>query len=601
VPNTCLFGNETGDLSECVSTTGNVSSQSAITRGPWSTYALQCNPTATGVGSAKLGGRATNGTVSTFASAGNPTFVRVYLYIGTLPASASEEFLTILTTGSGTSFTLRVTSAGNIASYINGTTLLATGTAVLATGTWYRIEGKFGSGAGAVCEWKVATAGITAASDGPSVVDGSTTATASSTAIGFIVVGKNVDRNGNSVNFIFDDLIVSTTAYPGAGQHKCLLPNAAGNYQTWVIGAGSGSNYQVVNGRPPVGDTSYLDSTTIGNAETEGMTDSGTAGITGIVNSVMAIATVRRSGASAGSAKVRFRSGTTDTDALAYAVTATYILIGRIFDVDPNTSASWIVGSIDSVEAGMVQESSTVTTRMTFTAVFVDYTPGISFDAASNSGYQSPSSSYSWNHTCTGTNLFLAVDVEVLSVPGTTVSSITYNGVNLTLIGTKSSVSGAAHVECWGLVAPATGTHSIAVTLSASVASAGTASSYQSVNQTSPTEAFNGNQATNVGAADATVTITSASNNCWIHACVATDATAITANQTTRNNVTGTLGSGANEDTAGPLTPAGAQVMSYTGIGALKTWVIAGYAIRPVSDAALSKNIPMGLFGSKAI
>lgn len=216
---------------------------------------------------------------------------------------------------------------------------------------------------------------------------------------------------------------------------------------------------------------------------------------------------------------------------------------------------------------------------------------GITFDAASNSGYQSTGTSYSWSHTCTGTNRFLSVDVAMLSLAGTTVSGITYNGVALSLIGVQASVSGTVRTESWGLIAPATGSNTIVVTFTGSIvsgASAGTAVSYAGVHQTSPTEAFNGATATNVGAADATVSIVTVANNDWVHAAVGTDDTAVTANQTSRNNVTGALGSGADEDT-GPKTPAGSQTMSYTNVAALATWAIAGYGIRPITASSLAR------------
>lgn len=156
----------------------------------------------------------------------------------------------------------------------------------------------------------------------------------------------------------------------------------------------------------------------------------------------------------------------------------------------------------------------------------------------------------------------------------------------MTFIGAQSTVSAIGRVESWGLVAPTAGTKQIQVNLSGSIASASCAVSYTGVHQTSPYESFNSAQATNVGAADATVTITPAADSTWIHAAVATDDTAITANQTTRNNVTGAGGSGADEDT-GPISPAAATAMSYTNVGALATWAIAGYAIRPVAAPSL--------------
>ena len=214
----------------------------------------------------------------------------------------------------------------------------------------------------------------------------------------------------------------------------------------------------------------------------------------------------------------------------------------------------------------------------------------ILFDAAGNSGYQAASANYTFSRTVTGANTFLAVDVEMFSVPGTTVTSVTDDdgggNVAMTLIGVKSTVSGAGRVECWGLVNPAIGTKTIRVILSASIASAAGAVSYTGVHQTVPTEAFNSAQATNIGAADAEVTVTSIAEQCWIHAACAADDTAITAGQRSRNNVTGALGSGANED-FGPQA-AGAKLMNYTDVGAAVTWAIAGYAIRPTTASGLA-------------
>lgn len=220
---------------------------------------------------------------------------------------------------------------------------------------------------------------------------------------------------------------------------------------------------------------------------------------------------------------------------------------------------------------------------------------GIAFDAASNSGDQAASSNYTFNRTVTGTNTFLSVDVELLTVTGATVTSVTDDdgggNVAMTFIGARSTVTGAGRIECWGLANPTSGTKAIRVILSASIESAATAASYTGVHQTVPTESFNSNQATNTGSAtDATVSITSIADNCWIHAaCVAND-TSITANQTSRNNVSGTLGSGANEDNNAAVTPPGSTTMSYTGMGITATWAIAGYAIRPLAASGLSSN-----------
>ena len=224
---------------------------------------------------------------------------------------------------------------------------------------------------------------------------------------------------------------------------------------------------------------------------------------------------------------------------------------------------------------------------------------GIRFDAASNSGVQTAQSTYSWSHSCNGGSRFLTVDIALLSA-GQTVTSITYNGVALTFIVAKNTITAVGRVECWGLVNPASGSNTIAVTLSGTITSAGTAVSYNNVHQTTPTEGTNGNEATNVGAADATVDITSVADQCWIHAALATNDETVTAGQTSRNNVSGIgQGSGANED-FGPQA-ASTKTMNYTDVGAGFTWTIAGYAIRPLSAGTPAASDDLAWLGRSRV
>lgn len=208
---------------------------------------------------------------------------------------------------------------------------------------------------------------------------------------------------------------------------------------------------------------------------------------------------------------------------------------------------------------------------------------GIKFDAASNSGYQAAASTYNWSHTCTGTNRELIVGVSMLSL-AQTVTGITYNSVPLIFLGAQSSVSGAARVELWGLVNPSLGANTIEVTLSGAIASAANASSYTGVHQTFPTEAFNSAQATNVGAADATVDVTTIANNDWVVDILATDDTAVTvgAGQTQTGNVSGAGGSG-TMSYEGPKATPGAVTMSWTNVAALATWAIGAIGLRPIA------------------
>lgn len=215
----------------------------------------------------------------------------------------------------------------------------------------------------------------------------------------------------------------------------------------------------------------------------------------------------------------------------------------------------------------------------------------VTFEAAANSGYTAATTSFSGSATWRRDNRLLAVDVSMFG-PGVTVSAMTYGGATCTLIGSQSTVTSFGRVEQWIIKqsdssSPGTGANTLAVTLSGSVAFAVNWVAYSGVHQSTPTEAFSSSQATNIGATDATVTITTVAANDWIHAAIATNDTSVTANQTSRNNVTGALGSGADEDT-GPIASPGANAVSYTGVGALATWAIAGYALRPTTAVALN-------------
>lgn len=222
---------------------------------------------------------------------------------------------------------------------------------------------------------------------------------------------------------------------------------------------------------------------------------------------------------------------------------------------------------------------------------------GIAFDATANSGDQAAASSYSGSASWSGVNRLLAVDVSLLGA-GTTVTAMTYGGAACTKVGSRATVTSLGGVECWEIIssdpgAPGTGSNTLAVTLSGSIEFTVEWTSYTGVNQFSPVEAFNSAQATNTGSAtDASVAITTVADNDWVHAAVVANDTSITAGNTTRNNVSGTLGSGANEDNGAAKTPAGSVTMSYTGMGITTTWAIAGYGIRPLAAASL---IPFGI------
>lgn len=61
--------------------------------------------------------------------------------------------------------------------------------------------------------------------------------------------------------------------------------------------------------------------------------------------------------------------------------------------------------------------------------------------------------------------LVVGVSLNIVNAPGTTVSGVTYNGTALTLAGAHNDSGNTRRVEMWYLIAPTTGTHQVAVSL----------------------------------------------------------------------------------------------------------------------------------------
>ena len=136
--------------------------------------------------------------------------------------------------------------------------------------------------------------------------------------------------------------------------------------------------------------------------------------------------------------------------------------------------------------------------------------------AASPPEARGAASSYTWAHTCSGSNRYLVVCVS-MNGTDSTVTGATYNGVALTQLVrlTRSSIE---VLEYWYLINPPTGTHNIVVTKGGTVPGRPTvcgSRSYTGVNQTTPhgsTSSANGTTAT------PTLTIATASDDLVVDA-----------------------------------------------------------------------------------
>jgi hypothetical protein len=203
-------------------------------------------------------------------------------------------------------------------------------------------------------------------------------------------------------------------------------------------------------------------------------------------------------------------------------------------------------------------------------------------------------SSFSWSHTCSGTNRGMVLGTMRWNNGGETIDTVTYNSVGLTFESVDELSSGDGHkVGFFYLIAPATGSNTLAITMSATTSMQAELYSLNNCHQTT----MIGNVPSAIAvSADTTPStgVSSDDTNCLIVDFVARfEATSPTitagAGQTEEfnRNATGpTFGAGSREaGTAGIVT------MSWTlSVGA--PWAIIGGAI-------LGTNDKFWIFGKK--
>jgi hypothetical protein len=188
------------------------------------------------------------------------------------------------------------------------------------------------------------------------------------------------------------------------------------------------------------------------------------------------------------------------------------------------------------------------------------------------------------SHTTSGSDRLMLVGVSINNDNSETVSSVTYNGVPLSLEGSVTQVDDA-RVEIWSLVAPSIGTHDVVITFSTQLWRSATAGvmTFTGVHQTTPLGTFVSNKALSLG--PATVDVSSAANELVFDTVGCEQCTSLTvgAGQTQRwNRVVengSTRGAGSTEPGAATVT------MSWT-LGSANDWAIGAIPIKPSGGGA---------------
>jgi len=207
-------------------------------------------------------------------------------------------------------------------------------------------------------------------------------------------------------------------------------------------------------------------------------------------------------------------------------------------------------------------------------------------------------SSLTISHTTSGTNRLMLVGVSIVkeTVGAPTVSSITYNGVGLSLVGAQATSDSEGRIEIWRLVAPATGANNVVVNLSAVPQSATVGvMTFTGVHQTTPLGTF----APALGeSTSASVAVTSAAGELVFDTLVLQKTADVDflpgAGQTERWD----LFQGPGSANGGGSTEAGAAsvTMSWSWSGTDK-WAIGGVSIKPAPGGATAAPGSAGFSG----
>jgi len=203
----------------------------------------------------------------------------------------------------------------------------------------------------------------------------------------------------------------------------------------------------------------------------------------------------------------------------------------------------------------------------------------IAVDAASSTT-GSGTGPFTWAHTCTGSNLVLCVNISIYDSADFP-TSVTYNGVALTLIGSTSN--GQYTVYQYYLIAPATGANNIVVSVSGHVFDfVGSGVSLTGVDQTTAI----GTQAVNSGTdTTPTVNVTSAANEYVIDALIITHGGTLTVDGSQTQQAQAIGGSGFIKGASSTEGGAATTTMSW-GNSSSQAWAIVGTPFKPVSGAA---------------
>lgn len=178
----------------------------------------------------------------------------------------------------------------------------------------------------------------------------------SSSAVSSIWFG-NQAGNGNSVFVIddiyaFDDVAGEVTNLLGPVRVEFLATDAPGNYSANFTLVGASTQHDAVRDLTgPDGDTSYIQSATVGHKYSGNLQGTGVS--VGSIYGVQTLLNARVTDAGFRGIKPLLRQGGVDYLGTEQYPGSTYRYLHEVFEKDPNTAAVWTIAGVNALELGV--------------------------------------------------------------------------------------------------------------------------------------------------------------------------------------------------------------------------------------------------------
>lgn len=243
-----------------------------------------------------------------------------------------------------------ISGSGNIKAVsgdVSSTDGIAFGTARMFSKVWHYVEMKV--------TLDIVSGAVEVRVDGETVISGSGQTSPGVAAEAFattLIFGGSND----SARVMVDDLYICDSQgsvnndFLGEIGIRRLSPDADGATNDFTP-LGGGDNYVEVDEDDPDGDTSYVESSTVGHQDLYGVDDLSSTPAS--IASLQVVATSKSDDGGAKSGKNYLSSSAVEGAGSAYALTSGYVPQQSIHELDPNTSAAWAEAGVNAVQVGM--------------------------------------------------------------------------------------------------------------------------------------------------------------------------------------------------------------------------------------------------------